>query len=1066
MADHLSVEHAERRLQQFERRLLGDALLVGQPDAPALVRNAVDLAWHAALPVVCDAELLHLLRINFFVDGEALPYWVEGRMLLSPLWQDLGEGLYTMEPVLRRLMLQRLVAHRGARRTAEVATLLWQAAERRGGWADKTELRHAQQLTALNFLAPERAREWLAQAQTAGGGEALDKAWFVAMGGELELPKAGEQSGDAQVMCELLLSLAPVADTRPLAKGPFRHVRLQHGEPGAALQWQLLQDLARRWALPRLLWLEVDPASGGERLFARVPGRRDRVAVTPSNLALVASAGEGSERVIAIDHAEDFKPEALALWLGRFSGSELILLAHRRLDLTGMQRLLAAPWASAASHSALVSTEPWPRFSRDALARWFDSVADRLPPALQAETIGDRLLYIDALLQATNGVPERVFERLCADAGVRWPEVQAIARARLEPSAPASAREALLALARGYDATRERDSAGPARTAAMEAIVGRMQPLLADIPEAVALAWADDDESAGVRLLRVRWLHDHPSAPNCLWLAMQVLRDKPFVGYHALLALQQAARLLPLAELVALDVALESVKSKLSSLRADTDRLHAYEEIHRIVASRRESSMLLAIGDVPLTAGTELTWTGAAGQMREARAAASVYCGVVRKGAVGTVADVVGNGNKELRIVGAARVRVLSVRMSVVSANTPGLTKALLGGLSRVRVEPYPDQPAPPTPEPAWALVHLALQALAALDPQPQASPLALARDDLTALYECLYLAIPFQRLHGVYTQQDRTHKLELAWSALTREIERRLPRRLDAGRTQDLATIIGRRFKTPAERQRVSTGSADEKARSRAQPAWPPPKLSPAMLARALALRPDDEAMWTVLRSAPADVKPKTSPLRLWPNGSVLRLRFIGGDRFRRERVLRVAKAWFEHANLTLEVLPMRSKSAADLRIAFGQEDGSWSYLGTDASAISADQATMNLAWVGPDVEDETARGAILKEFGHALGLIQEHMSPNRDFEWDEAAVVKDMSGPPNHWDRQAIKHNLLDRYKPFDYRPFDSDSVMLHAIPAHWVKSRTAMGGATELSASDKALIARLYPKPKQAR
>ena len=97
MTDHRTVDQAERRLRQFERRLLSDALLVGQPDAPALVRHAVDLVAHAALPVVCDAELLHLLRINFFVDAEALPYWVEGRTLLSPLWQDLGDGLYRFD---------------------------------------------------------------------------------------------------------------------------------------------------------------------------------------------------------------------------------------------------------------------------------------------------------------------------------------------------------------------------------------------------------------------------------------------------------------------------------------------------------------------------------------------------------------------------------------------------------------------------------------------------------------------------------------------------------------------------------------------------------------------------------------------------------------------------------------------------------------------------------------------------------------------------------------------------------------------------------------------------------
>jgi hypothetical protein len=328
----MNIEQSERRLQQFERRMLADAVQVGHPDAPTLVRNAVDLAAHAALPVVCDADFLHLLRINFFVDNDALPYWVEGRMLLSPLWNDLGDGLYAMEPALRRLLLQRLVANRGARRTTEVATLLWRTAERRGGWVDRTELRHAQQLTALNFLAPARAREWLAQARQEDGGEEIGNAWFVAMGGELELPKASERAGDARAMCELLLSLTPAeeasSDLRARSRG---QVIIIHGEPGSAPRWRLLQDLAHRSPAPRLLWLEVDPASEGKRLFARLPGRRDRAAVHPENAAELLAIGETDRTVVAIDHAENLKDVLFEPWLHVFRDVEVYLLFHRRI---------------------------------------------------------------------------------------------------------------------------------------------------------------------------------------------------------------------------------------------------------------------------------------------------------------------------------------------------------------------------------------------------------------------------------------------------------------------------------------------------------------------------------------------------------------------------------------------------------------------------------------------------------------------------------------------------------------------------------------------------------------
>jgi hypothetical protein len=702
------------------------------------------------------------------------------------------------------------------------------------------------------------------------------------------------------------------------------------------------------------------------------------------------------------------------------------------------------------SAAANIAKKPWPRFDRTSLAHWFDRVADRLPPALQAQSLGDRLLQIDAILQATDGIPERVYERLCAEAGVRWSEVQAIARARFEPPATVSAGQALQALAREYDRIRDSQAGGAARTLAMHALVQRMRPLLADIPESVASTWSDD-ASAGMRLLRVRWLHEQPAASQCAWLAQCVAMEKPFVAYHALLALQQAAHLLPQEDLDTLLQALASLEPTLARLDADTDRKHAYDEALQVLSVRLQNLWLLAASDAHVLPGRDAAWRGNTRLARATRDQGRIWCGEERTGSVGTGAEVLRMTDGDWRIVGRERARVVEVAQE---ADSREKQKRLI----RVRIEPCPDDPPPPVPEAGWARLRSALRALARLCVEMQAPSLPLAGDDIDELYAGLEPAIHADMLWAVYTTQDRAQKLEIAFAAVTREIEWELPR-IDASRNRELRDIVAHLFTTPDEQQRVALRTLEE-SHPRRPVSWPPP-LTRERLARALALRPDDEALWAALQSTSKRAKPKANPLRLWPNGSTLRLRFIGGDRFRRERVLSIAREWFEHANLKLEVLPVRSKAEAELRVAFDLQAGSWSYVGTNARAMPPNEPTMNLGWVGPDSDDNVARHAILKEFGHALGLIPELQNPNRAFEWNEEVAISEMSGPPNFWNLEMIRTNLMDTYAPFDYRPFDPRSVMLFEIPAHWVKSGQAMGGATELSESDKALIARLYPR-----
>ncbi|GIF75192.1 hypothetical protein [Asanoa siamensis] len=168
--------------------------------------RAVELAYHAALPVAIDVDLLHLLRVNFLDD---LPYEIEARLLLSPLFRELGEGLYEIEPELRTILLTGLNTRFGPDRVRQVALLLESYTEHSLAWDDHPELAYAQRLTALHVIDRARAEAWLASAAT--GTEAdLGGSWHVAMRGHLDTqPDAGATLDDALTAAIGRLSAAP-----------------------------------------------------------------------------------------------------------------------------------------------------------------------------------------------------------------------------------------------------------------------------------------------------------------------------------------------------------------------------------------------------------------------------------------------------------------------------------------------------------------------------------------------------------------------------------------------------------------------------------------------------------------------------------------------------------------------------------------------------------------------------------------------------------------------------------------------------------------------------------------
>lgn len=190
----------------------------------------------------------------------------------------------------------------------------------------------------------------------------------------------------------------------------------------------------------------------------------------------------------------------------------------------------------------------------------------------------------------------------------------------------------------------------------------------------------------------------------------------------------------------------------------------------------------------------------------------------------------------------------------------------------------------------------------------------------------------------------------------------------------------------------------------------------------------------------------------KLWETGATIRVAFQGGSAEQRAMVQRVAVEWLKYANLTFK---FTIEGDSDVRIAFDPSGGSWSFLGTDALAVPGKESTMNLGW--------TTRENILHEFGHVLGLVEEHQNPKANIKWDIQKVMKSLKAAPNFWSDAEIQDKVFRKFpreQLGDYRDFDPRSIMTFGFPPDYTGG-VAIGGATDLSESDKRLVQRLYPK-----
>ena len=200
------------------------------------------------------------------------------------------------------------------------------------------------------------------------------------------------------------------------------------------------------------------------------------------------------------------------------------------------------------------------------------------------------------------------------------------------------------------------------------------------------------------------------------------------------------------------------------------------------------------------------------------------------------------------------------------------------------------------------------------------------------------------------------------------------------------------------------------------------------------------------------------------WENGSTLNCRFLDGSAKMQKAVEAAAHQWEKFANVKFKFV---KAGPAEIRISFYADAGSWSAVGRDAlnkEYFPLHQPTMNFGWVRDDSTKTEIESVVLHEFGHALGCVHEHQSPEFGRAWNREKVMEYFQGSPNFWDPASIEHNVLKKYptKGLSASRFDPKSIMLYWFDAELFTDKKGPTNENDtLSPTDKQMIAKMYPR-----
>lgn len=193
------------------------------------------------------------------------------------------------------------------------------------------------------------------------------------------------------------------------------------------------------------------------------------------------------------------------------------------------------------------------------------------------------------------------------------------------------------------------------------------------------------------------------------------------------------------------------------------------------------------------------------------------------------------------------------------------------------------------------------------------------------------------------------------------------------------------------------------------------------------------------------------------WLPGRELKVHFLDGHPDVQAKVEQYAHEWSKYANIKFN---FGYDPSAEIRISF-EEEGSWSYIGTDALSIYRPKPTMNFGWLTPSTPNEEYSRVVIHEFGHALGCIHEHQHPEVEIPWNVNAVYDYYAGPPNYWTKSMVDYNIFEKYSKegTNFSQYDRNSIMHYSVPKELTDGVFEIGMNKALSDMDKEFISAMY-------